>query len=269
MAHHFAKAGFNSHAYASTRPTYPQQLYETILGFIRQAGGQTRLAIDVGCGNGQVTTRLAHGFDDVIGIDASQSQLDHAAAHPRVKYHVGAAESLPASDGSVDLVTAAQAAHWFDLPAFFRECRRVLRPTGVVAVWTYENAYFDNPDASAHFSAFFHSLPWDWRRIELVDKRYTTIPFDQHFDTVKRHEFTLKRETDIETLRAYISTWSAVHECNDREAGRGDALCDAVYEKVRKAMGVKTGETDGFKFMLYHRCTLVLLADAKKMHEGP
>jgi ubiquinone/menaquinone biosynthesis C-methylase UbiE len=95
-----------------------------------------RLAVDCATGSGQAAVALAEHFAAVLAVDASSSQLTRAQPHPRVYYAASLAERLPAPDGSADLVTAAQAAHWFDFERFHAECRRVLAPGGVVAVWT-------------------------------------------------------------------------------------------------------------------------------------
>ena len=55
-------------------------------------------------------------------------------AHPRVEYRVAPAERSGLPDAAVDLVTLALAAHWFDLPRFYAEVRRVGRPRTAIAL---------------------------------------------------------------------------------------------------------------------------------------
>ena len=124
-----------SAAYQRYRPDYPPALFGWLAG---QAPGR-RLAIDVGTGNGQAAVALAAHFDAVIGAEPSAAQLVQARAHPRVTYRREPAESLSAASASADLVTVAQAAHWFDWPRFTAEAARVLRPGGVLAIWSYGN----------------------------------------------------------------------------------------------------------------------------------
>ena len=126
-------------AYAAHRPTYPAHLYDAICEF---AGAQAprELAVDVGCGSGQVCVSLAGRFDRVVGLDASQSQLDNAAAAPSVDYRLGSAEHTGLAPASVDLLTAAAALHWFHRDAFYAEARRVLKPGGALAAWSYNAA---------------------------------------------------------------------------------------------------------------------------------
>jgi SAM-dependent methyltransferase len=131
--------GFQDHfsiqaaTYAQARPTYPPALFVKLAGL---APG-LRLAWDAGTGNGQAAVALAAHFEQVIATEPSEAQLARAVAHPRVTYQVAAELAPMIADGSVDLVTVAQAVHWFDRPKFYTEVRRVLRPGGIVALWTY------------------------------------------------------------------------------------------------------------------------------------
>lgn len=71
----------------------------------------------------------------VLATDGNEQQLRHAAPAPNVTYQHGDAHSIPLQDSSADLVTAASALHWFELPRFYREVRRVLKPHGCLAAW--------------------------------------------------------------------------------------------------------------------------------------
>ncbi|MEM9305343.1 MAG: methyltransferase domain-containing protein, partial [Pseudomonadota bacterium] len=120
--------------YARARPDYPAALY----AWLSEKAPGRALAVDVGCGSGQATHGLAPHFDQVIGTDASGEQIDRAQPAGPVRFEVAPAEACPVDDGTVDLLTAAQAAHWFDHDAFQPEAHRVLRPGGLLAFWTYE-----------------------------------------------------------------------------------------------------------------------------------
>ena len=126
---------FSGHAgvYAQARPDYPPALFEWLA---RQCAGRG-LVWDAGCGNGQASVALAAHFDRVVASDPSAAQIAQAGAHPHVEYRVEAAEAPSLPDASVDLVTVAQAYHWFDHERFHAQVRRVAKPGAVIAVWTY------------------------------------------------------------------------------------------------------------------------------------
>ena len=120
LAHCLIKSGASSHfaapqaaSYAEYRPKYPEHLYALVLDFAKLPRKQ--LAVDVGCGSGQVAAALAQHFERVIGMDVSAEQLRHAAqaSPPNVEYRQAPAEDLALPAGSVDLITAATSLHWW------------------------------------------------------------------------------------------------------------------------------------------------------------
>ena len=118
---------------ASFRPRYPPSLFD----YLAQSCRQRQCAWDCACGSGQATLDLAARFACVIAADASAAQIAAALPHPHVRYRVASAAASALDSASVDIVTAAQALHWFELAPFDAEVERVLRPRGVLAVWTY------------------------------------------------------------------------------------------------------------------------------------
>lgn len=120
-------------AYAQFRPEYPAELAEVLASL----APTTDLAVDVGCGNGQLTVQLASHFDAVIGVDPSADQIANARLHGRVRYVQAPAENLPVPKRRAGLITAAQAAHWFDRPAFYNEVRRIAVDDAVLALVSY------------------------------------------------------------------------------------------------------------------------------------
>ena len=228
---------FSGHAadYARHRPTYPDALYEAVLS---QCISPTR-AWDCGTGNGQAALQLARYVEDVIATDASVEQIRQATPHERVRYEVAPAENVPLEDHSIDLVIVAQAVHWFDHDAFYREVRRVVRPGGVIAAWTYTlfHAPPDDPQASdidAVLRYFYDEVTgpyWPPER-EHVEAAYQTIPFP--FEELEAPQLTLTMDWTCADVIGYLRTWSASQRY--REQVGTDPLRE-IEEDLRTAWG--------------------------------
>lgn len=125
-------------AYARYRPKYPASLYEEIARYAAAHGTCSKeLAADIACGSGQATVDIAKTYARVIGIDANAEQMSKASRAPNISFQKSTAEATGLPDASCDLVTVAQALHWFDLRAFSAEAARILKPRGTLAIWTY------------------------------------------------------------------------------------------------------------------------------------
>jgi len=217
--------------YAAHRPTYPPQLAEALAG----VAPATRLAVDVGCGSGQLSVLLAKHFDQVEAYDPSESQLADTAAHPKVRYAVAPAETLPTEDGAADLITAAQAAHWFDRPRFYAEVKRIAAPGAVVALITYNNPVGDDA-ALAPFRALYDALdPW-WRpERDDVENGYKNFEFP--FEEFTLQVDPIRRDWDVAAMSDYVQTWSALRAA--REAGE-EALIQHHLKDAQAAWGPGT-----------------------------
>jgi ubiquinone/menaquinone biosynthesis C-methylase UbiE len=117
-------------AYRTFRPGYPPELF----GWLASTVARRDVALDCGCGNGQASVELARHFGAVLAVDPGREQIRNAIPHARVEYRVSPAEETGIADRSVDLVTAAQALHWFDLDRFYPEVRRVARVSWPLAL---------------------------------------------------------------------------------------------------------------------------------------
>ncbi len=204
--------------YAEFRPRYPDALFD----WLAALAAHRDLAWDCATGSGQAAVALASRFERVIATDASAGQIAVAPPHPRVEYRVAPAEASGLPPASVDLLTVAQALHWFDRPAFYAEARRVMRPGGIVAAWTYGHPSIDEPRADAVLQRFYSEtvgLYWPEERA-LVDAGYRTIDFP--FAEVAPPPFEMETRWTLVSLVGYVSTWSAVTRF--REAGKGDPV---------------------------------------------
>ncbi|TNF37046.1 MAG: class I SAM-dependent methyltransferase [Gammaproteobacteria bacterium] len=126
---------FSGHSseYQKFRPVYQQSLYQILASLCPEHD----TARDCATGNGQAAFGLSPCFRHIIATDASSNQLLHARSAANIDYRLAPAEHSVIDDHTVDLVTVAQALHWFDCDAFYQEVRRVLKHRGVIAVWSY------------------------------------------------------------------------------------------------------------------------------------
>lgn len=191
--------------YRRWRPGYPRALFD----YLAAATPGRDLAWDCATGSGQAATGLGELFARVVASDASAAQIANAEPHPRVEYRVARAESSPLDDASCDLVTAAQAVHWFDIEAFWREARRVLRPRGVVAVWGYGLALVGPgiDEVIAGFSIETVGPYWPPERA-IVDAAYSVVSFP--FEPLDAPGFAMTAQWSLGHMLAYIGTWSSV-----------------------------------------------------------
>jgi ubiquinone/menaquinone biosynthesis C-methylase UbiE len=124
--------------YIRYRPGYPRQVLETL----KSECGLTPASVvaDIACGTGILTKMLLENGNVVFGVEPNREMREAAERllgdHRKFKSISGTAEATNLPDGNVDFATAAQAAHWFDLPKARREFARILRPGGwAVLIW--------------------------------------------------------------------------------------------------------------------------------------
>lgn len=200
------KDHFSAHAavYRLARPDYPPALFE----FLAAQVATPRLAWDAGCGNGQASVDLARHFDAVIATDPSAEQIENALPCANVEYRVEPAEQSSLADASADLVCVAQALHWFDLPRFHAEIRRVARPGGVVAFWTYADCRVsDVIDVLKNRVYVELTGPYWPPERALVESGYAGLPFP--FERIETPRFELRMTWTAERYLAYLRSWSA------------------------------------------------------------
>jgi SAM-dependent methyltransferase len=195
--------------YVKSRPTYPRELFVWLAGL---CANRDR-AWDVGAGNGQASIALAAEFTKVLATDQSEAQIAQAVPHERVEYRVAPAERSGLADASVDLVTIAQALHWFKLDAFYSEVRRVLKPGAAVAAWTYGVLNVEGDAAGERLSHFYHRVVgpyWPPERRH-VENGYADLPFP--FEEVTAPALEIQRAWTLDDLLDYCRTWSATSQC--------------------------------------------------------
>ena len=203
-----AKDLFSNQAalYAKYRPSYPTALIDHVLSFV----GHKKTAWDCATGNGQAALLYADYFEKIFATDTSGKQIAQATSHPKIIYSTGEAEKTLFPDNSFDLITVAQAYHWFQFDDFFNEATRVGRNGCIIAVWGYGLAVAADEKINELVKYFYFDVVgkyWDAER-KYVDQKYETIPFG--FKRLPSKEFKIDVEWDVEELLGYFNTWSSV-----------------------------------------------------------
>jgi SAM-dependent methyltransferase len=225
---HFSKT---ARSYREHRPLYPELLFP----FLASSVTGHRLAWDCATGNGQAAASLAAYFDHVVATDGSQKQIDNAIVHPKVEYRVALAEQSGLKEHSVDLITVAQALHWFRFEDFYAEVRRVAAPGAVIAVWVYDlmtcgNKTIDDIVHDFYWNVLVAGNYWPPERTH-IEARYATIPFP--FDTIQAPHFRMKGYWTLQGFMDYLGTWSAVQNYKERN-GR-DPIEELLRDRLRAA----------------------------------
>jgi ubiquinone/menaquinone biosynthesis C-methylase UbiE len=199
---HFSGAAARYERY---RPRYPDALFD----LLTDVAPRRSVAWDCATGNGQAALALARRFEKVRATDASEAQLGRAPRRPNISFVAATAEAVPFRAASIDLITVAQAAHWFDLEAFYGEARRVAREGAVIALWTYGLCEV-SPEVDGAVGAFYRDVVgpfWPPQRA-WVDTGYRDLAFP--FDELRIRPPRMTHVWSLEDMLGYAGTWSAV-----------------------------------------------------------
>ena len=200
---HFTPVAAN---YASFRPDYPDALFD----WLADIAPLREQAWDCGAGSGQATVALAARFKRVLATDISAAQLSSAPTHPNIEFRVSPAETSGLPDHAADIITVAQALHWFALPAFYAEVHRTLKPQGIIAAWGYNRLRINHAGLQAVLDRFYEETIrayWPPERVH-VENAYRDVPFP--FRRIAAPQFSLHKDWSREHLLGYLRSWSAV-----------------------------------------------------------
>lgn len=204
-----ASPGFADHFsavagdYAAARPEYPPELFD----WIARVAPSRAQAWEAGCGSGQASRGLAGAFNAVFATDPSAAQVAQAKGPVNVRFSVEPGERCSLPDESVDAVCVAQALHWFDRPAFFAECARVLKPGGVLVAWGYQDIEVPPALAAANAALQDAIRPYWPAERTLVDQAYAG--FDWPFPALECPRFGMAATWDLRRLLGYFASYSA------------------------------------------------------------
>jgi ubiquinone/menaquinone biosynthesis C-methylase UbiE len=224
-------------SYAKYRPNYPARLFE----YLATLCPEHKSAWDCATGNGQSAIGLNKYFQHVLATDASEKQIYSAEKQQGIIYAIATAEETDIPAGSVDLITVAQAAHWFDLLEFYLEADRVLKKGGILAIWAYPLLKV-NPQINPVINYLYDDLVgehWPPER-SMIDEGYADIriPF-HHVENIP--SFTITKHWDFEELLGYFSTWSATKRYKE---ALGYCPIEKVSDQLKKAWGSVTSKRE-------------------------
>jgi SAM-dependent methyltransferase len=191
------------------------------------------LAWDCGTGNGQAALGLTPYFERVIATDPSEEQLRNAFGHEKITYRLAPAEDPGIEAGALDLVTVAQALHWFDIDRFYEAAKRALKPGGVLAVWCYTLCR-TSPGVDSIIDHFYHNTvgPYWPRERTIVDDAYRSISFP--FDEWQAPDFSISLRWTLDDMLGYLRTWSPTRRYIEQH---GLDPVDLISEELAAAWG--------------------------------
>ena len=223
---HFSQ---HSEQYAQYRPKYPEEVYAYLASI---APGRS-IAWDCGTGNGQAAVGLAKYFNRVHATDASAGQISAAYPHEKVDYHVEPAEHVSLDDSSVDLVTVAVAIHWFNFDEFYVEVKRVLKPNGILAAWTYSLTEI-SPEIDSLVNRYYsETLAGFWpERIRYLEEKYITLPFP--FEEIIPPSFAMEAGWTLNQFAGFLDSWSATQRY---KAQKGRHPLEHIWDALVRAWG--------------------------------
>ncbi len=204
-----------ANVYKKFRPTYPEALYTQLLAHVKNTGS----CWDCGTGNGQVAMVLSEYFDAVCATDLSEGQIRNAPKKTNITYGVERAEKTGFDDNTFDLITVAQALHWFDFDAFHKEVKRVAKKGAIYGAWGYGLLRID-PTLNERIDFFYKNIIgpyWNTERRH-IDTAYREIPFD--FEPIPfNQDLHILVEWDLQHFKGYLDSWSSVQNYLEQHPG--------------------------------------------------
>jgi SAM-dependent methyltransferase len=262
------KAGFNALSYAAFRPSYPPAIFKTVLSY---HSPPSNILLDLGCGHGLISRELAPHFKTVLATDPSPSMIAQAESstpkdeYPAIEFRCASAEDLNfIEDGTLDMVVAGQAAHWFDYSKVWPELGRKVRRGGTLAFWGYkDNIFVDYPKASQVLLDYCYGEStmgpfWEQPGRDILRDKYRDIvPPESEWEDVRRVEYEpgtkgsgsgegvclMSRRLKLGEMEGYARTFSSFHNWVNAEenkgrrarkdGGEGD-IVDEMFDRMRE-----------------------------------
>jgi SAM-dependent methyltransferase len=238
------KFSIQSDNYLKYRPLYPIELGE----YIHSLCSNNRIAWDCGTGNGQLAVTLSYFFEKVFATDISKKQIENSQSRPNIIYKVESSENTSFDNDYFDLITVAQAVHWFDFDKFYQEVYRTIKHCGIFIIVGYSLVKVVPEIDNIIRELFFNVLGkyWDPER-SYVDNAYRTIPFPFEEIYLKK-QFSIKSQWKLRDLEGYLNSWSAVQ--NFIESNNFNPIRDSM-KKVKLLL--KDNVVMNIEFPIFYR----------------
>lgn len=259
----FSKGKFNASNYAKYRPVYPQSLYDTVIQYRnKHTTDPLKLIVDFGCGTGQATKELVKYGEKVVGVDPSEVMLNQAREEvpaKNVDFKQGNDKTLASlfAPSSVDLLTVAEAAHWFKYPEFWDQVAAMLKPGGLVAIWAYYTfSFVDYPvvgDIIMNYGEAANRCGpyWDPGHPILVEEykpvvdsipkdKFTNIYYhtnDNKQSRPEEHFELVKENVPVKAMIALLKTWSPYFNYMNANPDKPD-IADLTMEEIHAKTGL-------------------------------
>jgi ubiquinone/menaquinone biosynthesis C-methylase UbiE len=212
--------------YVRYRPSYPKQIVEMLE---RECGLNTDSVIaDIASGTGIFTRLLLEHGNRVFGVEPNPDMRgageEFLKEYPKFTSVAGTAEAATLPDGSLDLITVAQAAHWFNRDTAMPEFQRILRPAGyLVLIWN------DRKMAGSRFSEEYEQLVvkygTDYSEVQRLGRTIDGKEFFQEFKCEKR-VLPNYQDFNYEELEGRLLSSSYAPQ-------RGEPACKAMLTELR------------------------------------
>uniref|UniRef100_A0A674NUE2 Methyltransferase type 11 domain-containing protein n=1 Tax=Takifugu rubripes TaxID=31033 RepID=A0A674NUE2_TAKRU len=257
--------------YQKYRFRAPDEVRDTVLQFLDEkyiniSRRQSHvLAVDLGCGTGQTTRLLAPHFQEVVGIDVSETQLEQARAVlscPDITYRKGTAEDLPFPDGSVDLITASSAAHYFDESKFMAEANRVLKPGGCIALIDFplQKMRLHYRDCGERLTDIFHQVSQEItdtsipvvKSENMLEDFFSAISFP---DKQRAEGILEKSTTSVRKVLGSVKTSSMFQIYKGKDAQRAEELFLDTQKRLLQEMKATSPDTE-IEWTLEYYCVM-------------
>lgn len=271
----YSETDFDATHYNNARPLYPDSYYETLIEYHKQAKGNvTEFAMDVGCGSGFVGLKLTDYFTKVLGTDLSETMISasranaHNATRGSIEFISAPAEKTPeiVKPESVDMITCAEACHWMDMDAFFKESARILKPNGTLSYWFYldpvfigfpeatklnlevsyessvENygesyerflgSYFENPGHNRYRTGLEGVNPPKELYHNIIRHYYHPDKHDRNYTSL-----FIEKKITLRSYKEYATSWSGYHSWKTANPDKPDTI-DWFISELQRILGV-------------------------------